>query len=115
MGREIFADFNAPGRPTAIFCCFRRHRHWAGRPLFRPAVSVLAQVSIVGFDNLDITPFTIPPLTTISQSGLEMGRTAANLLLDMIEQNQTSSEVDDVILRPTLLVRQSTAAPPLSS
>ncbi|MCL4297413.1 MAG: LacI family transcriptional regulator [Anaerolineae bacterium] len=115
MGREIFADFNAPGRPTAIFAASDAIAIGLLQAAFQTGMSVPAQVSIVGFDNLDITPFTIPPLTTISQSGLEMGRTAANLLLDMIEQNQTSSEVDDVILRPTLLVRQSTAAPPLSS
>jgi DNA-binding LacI/PurR family transcriptional regulator len=53
-------------------------------------------------------------LTTVSQAGLEMGQTAANLLLDMIEQNRTSPEVDDIILRPDLIVRQSTGAPPAS-
>ena len=48
-------------------------------------VVVPDQLSIVGFDDIDIASFTIPPLTTISQSGVEMGRIAANLLLDMIE------------------------------
>ena len=37
--------------------------------------------SIVGFDDIDIARFTILPLTTVSQSGVEMGRTSANLLL----------------------------------
>jgi hypothetical protein len=36
----------------------------------------------------------------------------ASLLLDMIEQERESSEVDDVTLRPTLIVRQSTTVPP---
>jgi LacI family transcriptional regulator len=78
-------------------------------------LAIPQELSIVGFDNLDITPFTVPPLTTVSQSGLEMGQTAANLLLDMIEQNRTSPEVDDVVLRPNLIVRQSTGAPPASA
>jgi DNA-binding LacI/PurR family transcriptional regulator len=41
-----------------------------------------------------------------------MGRIAANLLLDMIEQNRKSSEVEDIVINPTLIIRQSTAAPP---
>jgi DNA-binding LacI/PurR family transcriptional regulator len=41
-----------------------------------------------------------------------MGQIAAKLLLDMIEQNQDNSEVDDVVMRPTLIVRQSTTTPP---
>jgi LacI family transcriptional regulator len=71
------------------------------------------QLSIVGFDDIDIASFTIPPLTTISQSGVEMGRIAADMLLDMIERSDASQRVEDVIVAPILVVRQSTApAPP---
>ena len=38
-------------------------------------------LSIVGFDDIDFAAFTIPPLTTISQGGVEMGRIAAEVLL----------------------------------
>ena len=41
-----------------------------------------------------------------------MGRTAASLLLDMIESDRTGDEVDDVVLDPTLIIRDSTAPPP---
>jgi DNA-binding LacI/PurR family transcriptional regulator len=50
-------------------------------------------------------------LTTIRQSGFQMGQVAANLLLDMIEQRLDSAQVEDVVLTPTLVERQSTAAP----
>jgi LacI family transcriptional regulator len=112
MGREIFAHFSELNRPTAIFAASDAIAIGLLQAAFQADISVPDQVSIVGFDNLDITPFTIPPLTTISQTGTEMGRAAANLLLDMIEQNQGSAEVDDIVLEPTLLIRQSTAAPP---
>ena len=67
------------------------------------------QLSIVGFDDIDIASFTIPPLTTVSQSGVEMGRISANLLLDMIEGEIGADGVGDVVLAPSLVVRQSTA------
>jgi LacI family transcriptional regulator len=67
------------------------------------------RLSIVGFDDIDIASFTIPPLTTVSQSGVEMGRTAAHMLLDMIESTDSDQAVADVVVAPSLVVRQSTA------
>lgn len=110
-GQEIFASFIEPNRPTAIFAASDAIAIGLLQAAFQAGISIPAQVSIVGFDNLEITPFTIPPLTTISQSGLEMGQLAANLLLDMIEQNRKNSEVEDIVMNPTLIIRQSTAAP----
>jgi DNA-binding LacI/PurR family transcriptional regulator len=66
----------------------------------------------VGFDDIDIAAFTIPPLTTISQQGVEMGRRAATLLIDMIEGVIEHGLVADVVVAPTLVVRQSTAPAP---
>jgi LacI family transcriptional regulator len=65
----------------------------------------------VGYDDIDLAPFTIPPLTTVSQSGVEMGRTATRLLLDIIDRDLDRHDVADVVLAPTLVVRESTAAP----
>jgi LacI family transcriptional regulator len=112
VGREIFASLNEPDRPTAIFAASDAIAIGLMQAAFQTGIAIPAQISIVGFDNLDITAFTIPPLTTVSQSGIEMGQITANLLLDMIEQNRESSDVDDVILSPTLIVRQSTTVPP---
>jgi len=38
-----------------------------------------------------------------------MGRTAAHMLLDMIESTDTDQAVADVVVAPSLVVRQSTA------
>jgi DNA-binding LacI/PurR family transcriptional regulator len=74
-------------------------------------IQIPEQLSIVGYDNIDFCEFTVPPLTTISQDGMRMGEIGANLLMDMIEHGRARDEVDDVVLRPTLIVRQSTAPP----
>jgi LacI family transcriptional regulator len=111
-GQEIMAGFTGSNRPTAIFAASDAIAIGLLQAAFQAGIVVPDEVSIIGFDNLDITPFTIPPLTTVSQSGIEMGQTAANLTLDMIEHNRESSQVDDVVIPPSLVVRQSTAPPP---
>jgi DNA-binding LacI/PurR family transcriptional regulator len=112
VGQEIFSSFNGPDRPTAIYAASDTIAIYLIQAAFQAGISIPEQISIVGFDNIDICPFTIPPLTTINQFGVQMGESAANLLLDMIEQNRDASEVNDIVISPTLVVRESTNVPP---
>ncbi len=107
-GLEIFGT---PTQPTAIFAATDTIAIGLMQAAFQCGVLVPGDVSIIGFDDIDMARFAIPPLTTISQSGFEMGYAGANLLLDMIEQQLDGSHISDVILNPTLVLRQSTGAP----
>ncbi len=63
-------------------------------------------VSVVGFDNIDIGRFIEPPLTTVHQPIYEMGRTGVQVLVDQIDEGRTAS---GLIRLPTeLVVREST-------
>jgi len=66
-------------------------------------------ISVVGFDDIAIASFSIPPLTTVRQPLLKMGRMAAETLLDRIEER--SSFLQEIRVEPELVVRRSTAAP----
>ena len=77
---------------------------------YEAGIRMPEELSIVGFDDIDVAAFTIPPLTTVSQGGIEMGRTAAELLFDMIDNGRHRSEVADVVLAPRLVVRRSAVA-----
>jgi DNA-binding LacI/PurR family transcriptional regulator len=109
-GLDIFANLAALNQPTAIFAATDAIAIGLLEAAYQSHLTVPDEMSIVGFDDIDIAAFTIPPLTTIRQSGFEMGQVAANLLLDMIEQRLDSAQVEDVVLSPTLVTRQSTAA-----
>jgi DNA-binding LacI/PurR family transcriptional regulator len=111
VGEEIFAGLHERDGVTAIYAASDTFAIYLMQAAYQAGIHVPQQISIVGFDNIDFSPYTIPPLTTINQDGVEMGRTAANLLLDMIEQHRESESVDDVIMQPALIVRQSTATP----
>jgi LacI family transcriptional regulator len=71
-------------------------------------ISVPEQLSIVGFDDIELAAFSAPPLTTIVQPKLEIGTIAADLLLDRVEKNRNDGR--RVILEPQLKIRGSTAS-----
>ena len=48
--------------------------------------TVPEDVSVVGFDGVDISRFTLPRLTTVEQPVDEIARRSVNLLLDMMEK-----------------------------
>jgi DNA-binding LacI/PurR family transcriptional regulator len=66
-------------------------------------------VSLIGFDDLDLGETTNPALCSVSQSGYQLGATAANLLLDRIRGNRRRAR--HVVLETSLTVRDSAAAP----
>jgi len=74
---------------TAVFSANDQMAFGARLTLFRRNVSVPDEVSIIGFDNQTKSPYAIPPLTTIAQPGLAMGRTATEMLFDLINKKPT--------------------------
>jgi len=71
--------------------------------------SVPGDVSVVGFDDLRISAFTSPPLTTIKQPAAEIAQLATELLIELTQGKQVGQERH--LLEPTLVVRRSTAPP----
>jgi DNA-binding LacI/PurR family transcriptional regulator len=66
-------------------------------------------ISIVGFDDISIASFSIPPLTTIRQPLEEMGRIAAKTVVGLIEEQE--EYVQEIAVEPRLIARGSTAPP----
>ncbi|WP_030920382.1 LacI family DNA-binding transcriptional regulator [Streptosporangium amethystogenes] len=65
---------------------------------------VPGDVAIVGFDDIPAASYTEPPLTTVRQPTVEMGRRLARMVLDLEEKAQ-------VMLPTELVVRGSTTTP----
>ncbi len=81
------------------------------RTLLDRGVRVPEDVSVAGFDDLEISELVTPPLTTMSQPRTEMGRSATQLLLQLLrgEAGDRRLRID---MACTLVVRRSTAPPP---
>ena len=65
-------------------------------------------VSVVGFDDVELAAWTDPPLTTVRQPTDALGRWAVEQLTSATPSGERGERV---VLEPTLVVRASTAAP----
>lgn len=100
--------------PTAIFCCNNQMTLGLMRALRELGVPCPQRVSVLGFDDLDWAEDFTPPLTTMAQPTLEMGKQSVQMLLRKIEslkEGGTGEEEKVVVLKADLRVRNSTAAP----
>lgn len=98
-------------RPTAVFCASDAMACGFVGALHRAGMRVAEDVSVVGFDDIEIAAHLVPALTTIAQPRRQIGETAALRLLEMIRQPEQPRGGKEV-LAVELVVRESTAAPP---
>jgi len=89
---------------TAIFCASDMMAVGALKALQALDIKVPEQVSLVGFDDIPIAEYLMPPLTTVSQDFYGMGYEAGNQLLKIIN---SESDKKNIILPHKLLVRKS--------
>lgn len=98
---------NLPERPTAVFCYNDMQALGVLRAAREKGLNVPRDLSVVGLDDLYLSSYTDPPLTTIQQPKQEMGRLAVQILLQLLSGGKPDSRIT---LTGKLVVRQSTAA-----
>jgi DNA-binding LacI/PurR family transcriptional regulator len=74
-------------------------------------IEVPDDLSITGFDDIPQAAYTIPALTTVRMPVTEMVRTAVQLVLDPSAAEAGTTTDDPPIVRPELVLRESTAPP----
>jgi LacI family transcriptional regulator len=72
------------GRFSAIFAANDQMAYGAMLSLFNHSYRIPADVSLVGFDDQFLSAYTLPPLTTVRQPSIEMGRAAAEGMLRLL-------------------------------
>jgi len=97
-----------PRPPTAVFCYNDLSALGAMREAFARDLRVPSDLSIVGFDDLYISRYLNPPLTTVRQPMHEMGRMAMETLLDLLAGGRREHNLK---VPGDLIVRESTAPP----
>ncbi len=75
------------------------------RALVEDGLRVPDDISLVGFDDIDLSQYTVPPLTTVRQDRVAMGRGAVQRLIALMEG---TGEASPLILPTQLIVRKST-------
>lgn len=92
-------------RFTAIFTANDQLAYGARLALFRRGIRVPDDISLVGFDDQAASAYTTPPLTTMRQPTLEMGREAARAVLRLLD----GQPVELPIVQTSLVIRESAA------
>jgi len=102
-----------PRPPTAIFAATDEGAAGVIEAARIQGVRVPERLSVVGFDDTAVARLLSPPLTTVRQPLREMGRMAVRTALRLAEGEQLESH--HVELATTLVVRGSTAPPPVET
>jgi LacI family transcriptional regulator len=92
---------------TAIVCFDDITAFGAIRSSSENGFKVPEDISVIGFDDLIISAYYNPPLTTIRQPMKEIGQKTANLLLEIINNKELPKEQIKIIMQPELVIRNS--------
>jgi LacI family transcriptional regulator len=107
-GAEAFAELmKAPDRPTAVLCGNDVLAVGALGKARELNLSVPGDVSITGFDDIELAEISYPPLTTVHVPHRQMGREAALLLIDLIKGREPGARS----ALQTYLVERGTLGP----
>jgi LacI family transcriptional regulator len=106
LGGELL---DLPDRPSAMICFNDKVAVGVLQAAADRALSVPGDLSVVGFDDIDISRSTAPKLTTVRQPLQEMGRMAVTVLMRVLDGHQ--AEALHIELATELVVRDSTAPP----
>ncbi len=78
---KLLTEYNPP---TAIFCSNDLIAMGAMQAVREMGLKIPDDISIVGFDNMELSSYFYPPLTTVDQPANKIGNTAAEILIGMI-------------------------------
>jgi LacI family transcriptional regulator len=79
--------------------------------LYRTTHKVPEEISVVGFDDIHLAQFMLPPLTTVQMSCMELAAAAVESLRAGIEPDHPKTTKTEWQIPTKLVVRQSTAFP----
>jgi LacI family transcriptional regulator len=98
--------------PTAVVCSNDMTAIGVLREAYEQNIKIPEDLSVVGFDNIHLAEFTIPPLTTVEMSQHDLAKIAFNALLHEVEDGSSSPERHNYELLTGLVLRRSTALAP---
>ncbi|HDH9217727.1 TPA: ribose operon transcriptional repressor RbsR [Escherichia coli] len=91
--------------PQAVFTCNDAMAVGAYQAMYQKGLRVPEDISVMGYDDIDLASYMIPPLSTIHQPKDELGKLAVNQLLHRMENIDAKANV--LVLTPKLIERGS--------
>jgi LacI family transcriptional regulator len=100
-------------RPSAILCSNDMTAIGVLREAYDREIKIPGELSVIGFDDIRLSQFTTPPLTTVQMSQTELATLAFRALMSETEQQTPTPHRNEYTIITSLVLRRSTAlAPP---
>lgn len=96
-------------RPTAVFCCSDTIAVGAYQAIQQQGLRIPQDLSIMGYDDIELARYLSPPLSTICQPKAELGKLAVEALLQRIKNPNENYRT--LVLEPTCILRGSISTP----
>ncbi len=100
-----------PERPTAVICSNDMTAIGVLRAVYMAGLRVPEDLSVIGLDDIDFAEFTLPPLTTIRLSRVDLAKAAFDALQLQAENGAGAVIQREFLVSTSLVVRNSTAKP----
>lgn len=98
--------------PTAVLCSNDMTGLGVMRKCYEEGLSIPGDLSVVGFDDIKLAQFVLPPLTTVRMSQAKLARMAFRALLAKVQGEGAAHDGStEFVLETNLIVRDSTAPP----
>jgi DNA-binding LacI/PurR family transcriptional regulator len=101
-----------PVKPTAVLCSNDMTAIGVMRKSHEAGIRIPQDLSVVGFDDVRLAQFVIPPLTTVQMSQSELARLAFNALLAEVGRENPSPNGTEYLVKTNLVLRGSTGLAP---
>jgi LacI family transcriptional regulator len=96
-------------RPTAVLCSNDMTAIGLMREAYDQGINIPQDLSVVGFDDIRLSQFMIPPLTTVQMSQTELAQIAFKALMNEVERESPAQGKSEYELNTHLVLRRSTA------
>lgn len=107
-GRQSMLNILNKGIPfDAVFSSSDYAAMGAMQVLKEKGFKLPGQVMMAGFGNEPFTSFTDPPLTTVDQKSIPMGKETAETFFELLKSDQKKSAPQKTVLKPELIIRGS--------
>ncbi len=98
-----------PIQPTAVFCSNDMTAIGVMRESHDAGIVIPRDLSVIGFDDIRLAQFVLPPLTSVQMSQPELARLAFNALMSEVEREAPIPKGTEYPLKTNLVLRESTS------
>lgn len=105
--KQVIFEILETQKPDAIFTASDRLALDSFAAVKAKGIQIPEQVAFIGFTNLGVAHLLDPPLSTIVQPAFAIGKTAAEMLLDTIENKQSNAAVKTIKIPTEVNLRTS--------